>query len=73
MTAERTSQPTKIENILSEIIKEKIQTSLRFDNLIKTAKTKYKKDFYKKRLKDNNTEIARYSVMLQKVKDKNKS
>lgn len=43
--------------------------SLRFKDLIDTAKTGYKKKYYKEKLKANNTQFARYLYMYDKIKN----
>lgn len=44
-----------------------VQASKNFNDKIKTAKTAYKKEFYRKKLKKNNEELSRFLMGLARL------
>lgn len=55
---------------LKEAVQFYYNESMRFKELIDTAKTKTKRNYYRKKLKDNNQIFSKYLYLYDKVTDK---
>jgi len=55
---------------LKEAVQFYYSESMRFKDLIDTAKTKTKRNYYRKKLKDNNQIFSKYLYLYDKVTDR---